>query len=301
MSIPLAYNGYKLLQRAFQAALQSSTRANSCALCSGHLPPCTHVKSQPHSSICLTVGSGSCGTSMQLSHSTAVCCVHLRRTVWSSGVFCVLCAAFIFAIAALLVKLTGGRVPVLQITLIRSAMSLVVSAGECILARGMLKGTNLQQHQQQWVQLQQCQPHTLEGSCAVSSSCAARTKVSTLCLVCPAPLIRCALGPSMPQHAGCWVFRCLMEWCIVLLLVCPAALIKGKGITPVMGHRQNIKWLIPRGVFGEPHNPDSLTGNMLMVNVQCILRCMQTVHSLKLGRLHGLPAAAFRHTCWGHP
>lgn len=41
-----------------------------------------------------------------------------------------LVAAFIFAIAAVLVKLTGGRVPVLEITLIRSAISLVVSAGE---------------------------------------------------------------------------------------------------------------------------------------------------------------------------
>lgn len=76
--------------------------------------------------------------------------------VWSSGVFCVLCAAFIFALTALLVKLTGGRVPVLEITLYRSGISLVVSA----------------------------------------------------------------------------------------------AIIKGKGITPVMGHRRSVKWLIPRGVFG---------------------------------------------------
>lgn len=43
---------------------------------------------------------------------------------------CVLLAAFIFAIAALLVKLTAGRVPVLEITLIRSVISLVVSLGE---------------------------------------------------------------------------------------------------------------------------------------------------------------------------
>jgi hypothetical protein len=54
----------------------------------------------------------------------------LCRTVWASGVCCVLCAAFIFAIAALLVKLTGGRVPVLEITLIRSGISLVASAGK---------------------------------------------------------------------------------------------------------------------------------------------------------------------------
>lgn len=41
-----------------------------------------------------------------------------------------LLAAFIFAVTALLVKLTAGRVPVLEITLIRSGISLVVSAGE---------------------------------------------------------------------------------------------------------------------------------------------------------------------------
>lgn len=58
------------------------------------------------------------------------CFVLSCRAVWSSGVFCVLCAAFIFALTALLVKLTGGRVPVLEITLYRSAISLVVSAGE---------------------------------------------------------------------------------------------------------------------------------------------------------------------------
>lgn len=52
------------------------------------------------------------------------------RAVWSSGVCCVLLAALIFAIAALLVKLTAGRVPVLEITLIRSVISLVVSLGE---------------------------------------------------------------------------------------------------------------------------------------------------------------------------
>jgi hypothetical protein len=67
---------------------------------------------------------------MQLTLSI-LCC----RAVWSSGVFCVLCAAFIFALTALLVKLTGGRVPVLEITLYRSGISLVVSAGETRITR----------------------------------------------------------------------------------------------------------------------------------------------------------------------
>jgi hypothetical protein len=41
-----------------------------------------------------------------------------------------LCAAFIFSLSALFVKLTAGRVPVLQITLIRSGLSFLVSTGE---------------------------------------------------------------------------------------------------------------------------------------------------------------------------
>lgn len=43
-------------------------------------------------------------------------------------------AALIFSVAALLVKLTGGRVPVLEITLLRSGISLVVSAGGIVIS-----------------------------------------------------------------------------------------------------------------------------------------------------------------------
>jgi hypothetical protein len=52
------------------------------------------------------------------------------RVLWSSGTCCMLCAAFIFSLSALFVKLTAGRVPVLQITLIRSGLSFLVSTGE---------------------------------------------------------------------------------------------------------------------------------------------------------------------------
>lgn len=64
-----------------------------------------------------------------------------------------------------------------------------------------------------------------------------------------------------PLHSSSVVYlyvaccRASLHHCCLLslsfFLLCGAALIKGKSIKPVMGHRQNIKWLIPRGVFGK--------------------------------------------------
>eukprot|EP00878_Enallax_costatus_P033869 GHUV01037445.1.p1 GENE.GHUV01037445.1~~GHUV01037445.1.p1 ORF type:complete len:347 (+),score=68.22 GHUV01037445.1:413-1453(+) len=52
----------------------------------------------------------------------------LTGLVWHNGHICMLLAAFIFSLSVLCVKLTGSRVPVLQITLVRSSMSFIVSA-----------------------------------------------------------------------------------------------------------------------------------------------------------------------------
>ncbi len=49
------------------------------------------------------------------------------RLLWDSGTWCLVLAAFVFAVSVLCVKLTAGRVPVLEITLIRSSLSWVIS------------------------------------------------------------------------------------------------------------------------------------------------------------------------------
>uniref|UniRef100_A0A383VLI0 EamA domain-containing protein n=1 Tax=Tetradesmus obliquus TaxID=3088 RepID=A0A383VLI0_TETOB len=69
----------------------------------------------------------------------------LPRLLWSSGRCCMLCAAFIFSLSALFVKLTAGRVPVLQITLIRSGLSFLVSTG-IIKSRGIQPMFGQRQH-----------------------------------------------------------------------------------------------------------------------------------------------------------
>lgn len=40
---------------------------------------------------------------------------------------------------------------------------------------------------------------------------------------------------------------------------CYVVLIKTRDIQPAMGHRQNIKWLIPRGIFGEQTHTNIMT------------------------------------------
>lgn len=141
------------------------------------------------------------------------CFVLSCRAVWSSGVFCVLCAAFIFALTALLVKLTGGRVPVLEITLYRSAISLVVSAGKRRITRNC--------------------------SSSGSWSYLVRRRHPTT----PAAINSSSLSPQLAIPLNRF-------WLHILFVLTNAAIIKGKSITPVMGHRRNVKWLIPRGVFG---------------------------------------------------
>lgn len=51
----------------------------------------------------------------------------LRRRAWESGLTCAACATVIFSLSALQVKLTGGRVPVLELCVIRSSISLCTS------------------------------------------------------------------------------------------------------------------------------------------------------------------------------
>lgn len=53
----------------------------------------------------------------------------LKTAVWSSGLACAALAASIFSFSALQVHLTGGRVPVLQLCVLRSSLSLAVSLG----------------------------------------------------------------------------------------------------------------------------------------------------------------------------
>ena len=43
---------------------------------------------------------------------------------WDSGLFCILAASFIFSCSAVLVKLIGGAIPVLEIVLARSILSI---------------------------------------------------------------------------------------------------------------------------------------------------------------------------------
>ena len=168
--------------------------------------------------------------------------------MWGSGVFCSLLAAFIFAIAAVLVKLTANRVPVLEITLMRSSISLVVSVGEhkwagadfrgggaCsavvrqLYAAGALIAMMIFANSKEFV----CEFDTKSTSRARLFSAAARLFYSSACSCC---------------LAG----RLVMSCCDVMLLcVVAAVLIKARDIKPAMGNRQNIKWLIPRGLFGE--------------------------------------------------
>lgn len=49
------------------------------------------------------------------------------RRFWDSGAACMSCASIVFSISALCVKLTGGRVAVAEITLVRSSLSLAAS------------------------------------------------------------------------------------------------------------------------------------------------------------------------------
>lgn len=47
-----------------------------------------------------------------------------RSAFWDSGLFCILAASFIFSCSAVLVKLIGGAIPVLEIVLARSILSI---------------------------------------------------------------------------------------------------------------------------------------------------------------------------------
>jgi hypothetical protein len=64
----------------------------------------------------------------QLLEAETTCCVHAvvlvrYRIIWDSGLTCSFLACLIFSFSGLFVKLTGGRVPVLQVCLVRSSTS----------------------------------------------------------------------------------------------------------------------------------------------------------------------------------
>jgi drug/metabolite transporter (DMT)-like permease len=135
----------------------------------------------------------------------------------------VLVAALIFAVAALLVKLTAGRVPVLEITLLRSGISLVVSLGESAAGR---QGGGVYR-----------QTACTSGVCALQRAC------SNAC------------APALPEHAR----RMAHRWCHAASAAAAAAaaagrhapgLLRLRRVQHVFGQRRNVVWLIPRGVFG---------------------------------------------------
>eukprot|EP00882_Tetradesmus_deserticola_P011553 GHRQ01012220.1.p1 GENE.GHRQ01012220.1~~GHRQ01012220.1.p1 ORF type:complete len:172 (+),score=45.17 GHRQ01012220.1:1780-2295(+) len=84
-------------------------------------------------------GSGSCDgsapvsaadsstSSMQWLHSSREMLDRARRPLWQSGIMCASLACIIFSFSSLQVKLTGGRVPVLQLCIIRSSLSFCTS------------------------------------------------------------------------------------------------------------------------------------------------------------------------------
>jgi hypothetical protein len=76
----------------------------------------------------MAAGGQQSAPAMQAS-TLARCLSCVQGALWSSGVACMLAAAFIFSVSILLVKLTAGRVPVLEITLVRSTISCAVSLG----------------------------------------------------------------------------------------------------------------------------------------------------------------------------
>lgn len=49
------------------------------------------------------------------------------RRVWDSGLTCAFLASLIFSISALCVKLTGGRIPVLEVCFVRSSLSFLLT------------------------------------------------------------------------------------------------------------------------------------------------------------------------------
>lgn len=55
--------------------------------------------------------------------STCCCVLMLCRIIWDSGLTCTFLACLIFSFSGLFVKLTGGRVPVLEVCLVRSSIS----------------------------------------------------------------------------------------------------------------------------------------------------------------------------------
>lgn len=55
-------------------------------------------------------------------HCTTLCSTPCRR-LWNSGLTCAFLASLIFSFSALCVKLTGGRIPVLEVCFIRSSIS----------------------------------------------------------------------------------------------------------------------------------------------------------------------------------
>ncbi|WIA38341.1 hypothetical protein OEZ86_001675 [Tetradesmus obliquus] len=64
---------------------------------------------------------------MQWLHSSKDLLEKARRPLWQSGILCASLACVIFSFSSLQVKLTGGRVPVLQLCIIRSSISFCTS------------------------------------------------------------------------------------------------------------------------------------------------------------------------------
>lgn len=95
------------------------------------LAPLTHYTTG-HST-CLQLAPGGCcaHSFTTLQGSTAVTRCHAAvpvcRRVWDSGLTCAFLSSFIFAFSSLFVKLTDGRVPVLEVCLVRSSISAALS------------------------------------------------------------------------------------------------------------------------------------------------------------------------------
>jgi hypothetical protein len=95
-------------------------------------PPCQQLMAVMRNRVAcpvLHVGSGAYW--IHVSSSSPYPLLAGCRYLWSSGTLCVLAAALIFSVSALLVKLTGNRIPVLQITLVRSSLSWLVGVTLC--------------------------------------------------------------------------------------------------------------------------------------------------------------------------
>lgn len=94
-------------------------------------PPITHSMKLLHVQCCTSLGAHWEHTSPTALCSHVAYLLAACRYLWSSGTLCVLAAALIFSVSALLVKLTGNRIPVLQITLVRSSVSWLVGITLC--------------------------------------------------------------------------------------------------------------------------------------------------------------------------